>query len=201
MRNKGIFISLFLVFFIVALFLLLQTKAKNDYSLSASPTKSPEQEIYTNKQNGFRIMYPSNWTYREYEGGVGFRPLDKPDDPQYEYITLSVSPKPTNIATLPFSEYVKVAAANEIQNYQTLSSINPFTTTDGIKGYTTTWMVQPLGPPVSPSQGGGKPTESLPISYLPALQSQNSIEVFLNNQEYRDVYTQMLTTFAYTKNK
>lgn len=190
MKNRAFWVLLLIVLATGAM-LLFNTKAKNSYTiLSISPT--PTQKLYKNTQNGFQISYPSDWTYREADmkDGVAFRPVSKPNDYQYEYITISIFPKPLNIAALPFSEYVKVAAVSEIQNYQKLASIKSFVTADGKKGYVTTWMVQPLG--------GGKPTESLPIAYLPASEKQNSIEIFLNNKEYIALYTKMLATFAYT---
>ncbi len=192
--KKSIWIVLLIMLVLGACALLLQTKAANTYSFSSlSSSSKPKQsmQLYTNAENEFQISYPSDWMYRSYEGGVGFQPKEKPTGSQYEYISISISPKPGSMASLPFAQYVKVAAQNEIQNYQKLASLQSFSTADGQKGYLTTWMVQPLG--------GGKPTESLPIAYLPARNSKNTIEVFLNDKKYMDVFTNMLSTFQYTK--
>lgn len=190
--------TIFLAVVIIAAGLLLHTQAKNSYLLPSSTVSSsptPTVKLYTNTTQGFQISYPSDWIYREYEGGtgVGFRPVAKPNDPQYEYITISVMPKPANIANLPFDQYVKVAGTNEIQNYLSLSTIHPVKTATGVEGFTTTWMVQPLG--------GGKPTASLPITYFPAKDTKQSIELFLQNKEYLSQYTSMVPTFRYTNDQ
>jgi hypothetical protein len=195
--RKTIWVILLIILVIGALALLLSTKAGNNYSFpsKASISSTPTTMLYTNTVAGFELTYPSDWRERQYEAGtgVGFRPADKPNDPQYEYISISISPKPANIASLPFDQYVKVAATNEIQNYQKLASIKPFTTNDGQTGYITTWMVQPLS--------GGKPQESLPIAYLPSLNTKETIAVYLSDKQYMDIFTAMLKTFQYIDKK
>lgn len=188
-------VLLILLFVVIAAsaLLLLQTKADNRYILfpqKTATTPSPlPMHVYVDNVYGFSISYPNDWTYRAYEAGsgVGFRPKNKPNDPQYEYISMSVSPKMGNLVDLPFEEYVKVAAINEIQNYKSLASIKEFKTNDGQVGYITTWMVQPL-------TGGGL-TQSSPIAYLPSLQKDKTIEAFLSDTQYMAIFTTMLSTF------
>lgn len=195
--KKIILFSIIVCISIAAVF-LLETTAENEYLLKKSggiaPTTASAQILtYSNTAYKFSLSYPASWTYRNYEGGggVGFRPKDTPNEPQYEYISISVSPKPGNIASLPFDQYVKVAAINEIQNYQKLASIEPFLTADGQTGYITTWMVQPLG--------GGAPKESTPIAYLPSDDPQKTIEAYLSDKKYISVFTDMLKTFQYAQ--
>jgi len=196
-HTKKVLLIVFLVLLIGAAFLLLETKAGNSYLLSqpknaTSQTPSPKTLLqYSDGVDGFSLSYPSDWTYRSYEGGVGFRPVNEPNEPQYEYITVSVLPKPTNVASLPFDQYVKVAAISEIQNYQSLASLKPFTTQGGLTGYSTTWMVLPLG--------GGSATESLPIVYFPTPDQKMTTQMFLNNKEYMDVFMEMIPTFQEIK--
>lgn len=152
-------------------------------------------KTYINSQNGFSVEYSSNWMLREFPDtntGAAFRPSDKPNDYQYEYITVQAMDKPANAINIPFAEYVKVAGTQEIQNYQSLNSIEEITTKSGIVGYKTTWNVLPLG--------GGNSTVSGPITYFPDRNSNaKTIQVSLSDNAYMNEYNIIINTFEYTK--
>jgi hypothetical protein len=49
--------------------------------------------------------------------------------------------------------------------------------------------------------GGGQPEESMPIAYLPARNSKETIAAYLSDKKYMDVFTTMLSTFQYNDTK
>lgn len=156
---------------------------------SATPVQNSWQ-TYTNK-NGYSVQYPSDWIVREYPGtqtGAGFQPKSLPADPANEFITVNISPKVSPMMD-SFEKYCRVAASNEIQGYQSLVSLDPVTTTSNQIGYTTTWKVS--GPGMM-----GKSSTSTPITYfdLPGVKPSSTLQVFLNDTKYQDIYQSMLKT-------
>lgn len=147
-------------------------------------------KTYTNSKYHFSINYPASWAYREYPDtfdGAGFRPSNEPNDPQYEYITVSRMPKVLSTKAVSFEEYVKTAATQEIQNYQSINTSEKIVTDSGITGYNTTWNYQPLG--------GGGVQISLPRAYFPSTDNSSTIQVSLSDKNYLDIYNQMIKTF------
>lgn len=172
------------------------TQTQTTQTLTPSPTQSASTSAqvmtYTNTKNNFSINLPAGWVYREYDtgDGAGFRPANTPNDPQYEYINIQIMPKPGSLANTPFATYVKTAASQEIQNYQSQVSSKQINAHSGIVGYETTWKVTPLG--------GSGPTTSLPITYFPAENNNTStIQVNLQNGDYLSQYESILPTFNY----
>lgn len=160
--------------------------------LPPSAVTNVSLQTYTNSKYGYQITYPSSLKIREFPDtgtGAGFRPADKPADPQYEVITVNVLPKVANEATTPLSEYAKIAAPLEIQNYQKLNSLEEIKTTSGEVGYKTTWLI------------AGQRDVSLPITYfaLPAPNTYSTVQVSLSDKAYLSQYDQMITTLT-TKN-
>lgn len=175
------------------------TKAGNPEK--AIGTDTDEWKLYINEVYNYSIRYPSDWTVREFpdsKTGASFRPNNKPNDYQYEYISINKSgrimsdelPNPT------FEEYVKIAG-KEIQNYNSLSTIKKIETQSGIVGYTTTWKVSPLS---SMGRSSAKEGESLPRTYF-EIPGDNTatIQVEITNDEYRAIYDQMISTFTIKK--
>jgi len=162
-----------------------------------APTATPaaQWKTYTNTKNNFSIEYPDNWSFKEYDSknGASFNPLDKPGDPNSsDAITISVGQKVGNMDD-PFEDYVKIAASVEIQNYNKLASLKKVTTTDGIVGYETTWMVQPMTVMGRPPTKGD--SESLPITYFEAPNNKTLLlRVYLNRKEDTATYEKMLKT-------
>lgn len=165
------------------------------------PTTSPSEDngetgfkTYTNTKYGYSINYPDNWTFREFpstKSGAGFRPMDKPDDIQYEFINISARQRTLESREIPFDEYVKTAATHEIQNYESLASIEKVVTKSGITGYKTTWNVQSI-------TGSGMGV-SRPITYFD-LKDANADTIQVSVGEgYDEVYNQMIVTFDLSK--
>lgn len=174
---------------------------KTNKSQTKINTDSKEWKTYINATYNYSIQYPADWEVREFpdsKTGASFRPSDKPNDYQYEYISINKSgrimsdelPNPT------FEEYVKIAG-KEIQNYNSLSTIKKVVTLSGIVGYTTTWKVSPLS---SMGRSSAKEGESLPRTYfeIPS-NSSATIQVEITNDEYKDIYEKMLSTFTIEK--
>ncbi len=154
---------------------------------------------YTNAKYGFSISYPVSLALREFPDsptGGGFRPSDKPNDPQYEVITVNVIPK---VSDIPFDEYVKTAAAQEIQNYTHLDSLGEIHTTSGLLGYTTTWQV--TSPAVFGLQPKPKTFISLPITYfdLPKSNPPATVQVWISDPSYMRQYEVMIKSFTLTE--
>lgn len=181
------------------LWLLLGTNASNSYITSQSllkptPTQTYLKE-YKSEKYSFAFSYPSDWVYHEFSDGDGveLRPNDARNETITAFITFQVLPKPLSIASLPFEQYVKVAAVNEIQNYKSLASIQSTSTQNGLIGYITTWNVTPLGNHTD----NVEETVSLPITYFPARDSKKSIELFLENKQYVREYNMIINSFRY----
>ncbi len=170
---------------------------------AAVPTPTPitkpvmSWKTYTNTKHNYSIAYPGDWSVREYpdtKEGAAFNPNSKPGYPDNgDAISISVGQKIVNYIDDPFEEYVKIAASAEIQNYGELASIKKVTTTDGMVGYETTWMVQPfLG------RGSGS-SESMPITYFELPNSKTLlVRVTLGREEDLATYEQMLSTIKFS---
>ncbi len=183
------------------------TKTKNTQNAvgpttfpSATPSQAVNWKTYTNTKHGFSIDYPSNWDFRESpdsKNGAGFNPLDKPGYPdKSDSITISAGQKMGGYDDKSLEEYAKVAGM-EIQNYNDLASLKRVTTVEGIVGYQTTWMVQPMSVMGQPSTGGE--TESLPIAYFELPNSKTLlVRVTLNREEDLVTYEKMLTSLKFT---
>jgi len=151
-------------------FPLFQKASKNIETSSTAeetaPIPAPNQtwETYTNTKNHFSLDYPSDWSKAESPSGNGvtFKPLNSQNTPGVtDDITVYVGPKTPTEEELTFEEYAKVAAIQEIQNYNELASSEPITLQDGTVGYKTTWMVQSISNHQAPEE-----SESAPITYF-----------------------------------
>ncbi len=176
-----------------------QTVASPTAAPTAIPAPDTNWKTYTNTKYNFSIDYPSDWGFREFpdtKNGAGFNPLGKPGYPdESESITVSSGQKIGGYDDKSFEEYVKIAGAG-IQNYNELASLKKVTTADGIVGYETTWMVQPMTingqPPTSPD------SESLPITYFePPGDKIALVRISLNKKEDLEIYEKMLITLKF----
>lgn len=95
---------------------------------------------------------------------------------------------------MPFQEYVKIAATQEIQGYTKLVSRKKVTTDSGIVGYETTWQVEPS------SGAGQRQSISEPITYFPLQNDPTvTVQILLTNNAYISSYEVLLQTFSYTQ--
>lgn len=164
--------------------------------------KNSGLQTYANKELGYSIDYPTNWTFREFpdtQSGAGFRPLSSLDDIASECINIDARGAAENEYNIAFNAYVKKAAVSEIQNYEKLNSIESILTTDGLTGYKTTWIYKSMD---------GQEKTSLPITYFEnkkTIQEKDSqlkyktVQVILNDLSCEKVYNQMLSTFKLLK--
>ncbi|MCL5795597.1 MAG: hypothetical protein M1338_04575 [Patescibacteria group bacterium] len=176
-------------------------KNKDTKTAPTTPTLTPTATVdmttwktYTNKKYGYSIKYPSNWTYREYpdtKNGAGFRLSTSANDVASEVINIAQTARPTSQEALSFENYVKIAATQEIQNYESQVSSTQITTTSGLIGYETTWSVSSLT--------NNTMTTSLPIAYFNAANKKDTVQVTITDKAYLDTYNNMLTTFNLTK--
>lgn len=201
----GSFILICIVIGLLVLFLQRQA-AKMDTSASLPQATVPgttvETQIktYINTKYHYSISYPPTWTVKEYpdtKTGASFYNGDA-NDSKNMVASIDVLPKVGNAVAVPFETYVKTAASQEIQGYGKLQTIEKVTTTSGIVGYTTTWMVSP--PPNMGAKTASAPSVSQPITYFPLpSNTTQTIQVSLSNASSLSDYTSMLQTFAYVK--
>lgn len=94
---------------------------------------------------GFKVTYPAKYEIKEYM--FAGRQLSAELKCKDGIIDISVGGAGTDFDKMPFDEYVKIAALDQIQNYDQLISIKPFVSDSGIRGYETYWKVLQTIPP------------------------------------------------------
>ncbi len=166
-------------------------------------TPNPPQ-TYTNTKYGYSVQYPGDWeiqVFPDTQTGANFFLKDSGGNYENVITTVAVQGKPGNAYEVPFAQYVKTAATQEIQGYQKLDSIKQIKTASGLVGYQTRWIVQ--SPPILDAGGNlSKPTTStsLPITYfqIPG-DNQNTLQVTLADNEAEGAYDDLLQTVTFTK--
>ena len=170
---------------------------------NTAATPAPPQ-TYTNTKYGYSVQYPGDWEiqiFPDTQTGANFFLKDSGGNYENVITTVAVQGKPANAYEVPFAEYVKTAASQEIQGYQKLDSIKQIKTTSGLIGYQTRWIVQ--SPPILDAGGNlSKPTTStsLPITYfqIPG-DNQNTLQITLADNESEGAYDDLLQTVTFTK--
>lgn len=147
---------------------------------------------YRNETFGYSLNYPDNMTVREFPDtgtGAGFSLIDG----ENECITVAARETIEAEKDTPFEQYVTRAALIEIQDYQSLNSIEEIKTAQGLVAYRTTWVYNFLGRgeevsrPISYFDGPG---EIDGINY-------KTIQISLEDESCREIYDQMLPTFSF----
>jgi len=178
--------------------------AKQTPQASQSPATQPQTQTYSNAKYGYSVNYPGTWeiqTFPDTQTGANFFLKDSGGNFESTIATIAVQAKPGNAYDIPFAQYVKTAASQEIQGYGKLDSIKEVKTASGLIGYETRWIVQ--SPPMLDDNGNlAKLTTStsLPITYfeIPG-DNKNTLQVTLADNQYEDAYNNMLQTVAFTK--
>ncbi len=155
-------------------------------------------QTYANDKFGYRVDYPNDWVFRQFPDtgtGAGFRPQNSPDDIASECVTVDARGTAENEYNTPFADYVKKAAAVEIQGFGKIDSIAPIMTVDGLTGYEATWIYRDMR---------GQEKTSLPITYFDnqkavAGQKYKTVQITLNSEDCRGIYEKMLPTFRLIK--
>ena len=155
--------------------------------------QNADWKTYTNSKYGFEIKYPLDWTFREYISGAAFFPKNKSGENTTGNGSVNIGfyERGANYCKIPFEDYVKIAGPSEIQNYESLNTIEIAENDNGIEVYKTTWNYADF-------QGNKK--VSLPIAYFKTenQQSCGSVEAFLNDNNYSDIYDSIISTFKFT---
>lgn len=174
---------------------------------SPSPLSVPDQtkvlsqipgwKIYTNTKYHFSIEYPEDWTFREFPDthtGASFRLASDSNDLNHEHISVDFNSRSTDLIGVPFEEYVKKGAIEDIQNFVSLATITKIVTLSGLVGYKTTWNVQEMNQPT------GKTSMSMPITYFDTKDSNgDTVWITESDSSYSNIYDQMLSTFKFIK--
>ena len=165
---------------------------------SPQPTNIVSQisgwKSYVNTKYNYSVEYPSDWTFREFpdtQMGAGFRLVSDQNDLNHEHINIDFGRRAQDLQSLPFEEYVKRGAIEEIQNFMTLASINKVVTNSGLVGYKTTWNIQ--------SSTNNKTYVSEPITYFDTGDVNGDTIQISTDKSYLDVYNKMISTFRFTK--
>jgi inhibitor of cysteine peptidase len=98
-----------------------------------------KERICKNPDFGFSLVCPVSYQVKEIKWVkelTGFS-LQQPAGT----VTVQAMGAGTDYEKMPFDQYVRIAAAAEIQNFDKLTSLESFTSEYGIKGYKTYWEV------------------------------------------------------------
>lgn len=160
---------------------------------TATPTATPalvstaQWKTIQNSKYKYSVKYPLDWTAQESSGGSL---LLKPATASTAMITINQVTRSNDLQGKPFEDYVKVAAANEIQNYQSIATNTQVKGAGQAVGYETTWNYTTLQ---------GQKKVSLPITYFLALGNDTSAtdQIMLNDASYTDIYTALIGTYRY----
>lgn len=120
-----------------------------------------------------------------------------PDDPNRQAILITVRHKTGDEQTskTPLPEYAKVAATQEIQNYNELASIETITTKDQQVGYKTTWNRS--APTLNGKVLNSKNEPSEPITYFAhPTDPYYTIQFYLYDVSYLSDYNQIINSFS-----
>lgn len=150
-------------------------------------------KIYDNKKYGFSIKYPENWTYREYIYGASFFPISEKENNETGNGAFNIGfyKRGLDYCDISFEKYIEQAGPLEIQNYQSIQSQEPNVSMNGIIFYKTAWNYKDM-------QGLEK--ISLPITYFDTEEDNcGTIEAFLNDINYLDIYNKSVFTFNFVK--
>lgn len=198
MKKNGfaLFIILVIIVVLAGVGYFTYKRLHTQSSTTQSTIDTSNWKTYTNTKYHYSIEYPGDWTYREFpdtQTGAGFRPANQPNDLSHEYISIDRIERLSDLQALPFEEYVKKGAIEEIQNFQSLASIKQAVTDTGLIGYTTTWTVLTMnGVP-------GQTHLSTPITYFDTKDANGDTIQVDSDNAHLDIYNKMLSTFTFTK--
>lgn len=152
-------------------------------------TDRPEEEngqatSHSSQMGSFSYAILADWTIEENTEADYAVIRNKQEQ---NIVSVRIITKTDSMKELSFEDYARQAAANEIQGYQSLESIEKIQAENGIIGYKTTWNIQFLG---------GEEFISNPITYFEhPFDPDKSIQFSLENAEYIQDYDNIIHTF------
>lgn len=156
--------------------------------------ETSDWKTYKNDEYGFEIKYPLDWTFRQYISGAAFFPKDKSSEniTGNGAVNVGFYERGANYCKIPFADYVKIAGPSEIQNYESLNAIESGINSNGSEMYKITWNYIDFD---------GNEKVSLPITYFGTADGQlcGSIDAFLNDNNFLDIYNKMILTFKFAE--
>lgn len=164
-------------------------KTTDNQQILEVKTGTEDWQTYKNEEYGYEIKYPTDFAFREYISGVAFYQKDNKNESGD--INVGFYKRGENYCSISFDDYVRIAGPSEIQNYESLNSIEKITNSSGTETYIASWNYVDL-------QGNEK--VSLPIAYFNAgVKACGTIEAFLNSDSYPEVFAKMISTFKFVK--
>jgi hypothetical protein len=152
-------------------------------------------KTYTNSKYGYAVKYNNDWVFTEFPEADGAKfalknaTATEPRDNKAHDIVISLMPRAMMDQKIPFADYVKIAGIQEIQNYESLASIEKITTKSGLTGYKATWNVQTMGQPV------GNTFVSSPFYYFDSgNKNGDTIQIRCEGDEFLDACDKMAQT-------
>lgn len=126
--------------------------------------------LYENKEFGFSVLVPAGYERKSIrmDGKEAGLELKNKGD----IILVQATGAGTDYEDMNFDQYVKIAAAAEIQGYEKLSSAEPLTSDYGIKGYKTYWEYVETSDPTDKEETGPETKIVGPIYYFPPGRNQ-----------------------------
>lgn len=166
---------------------------------SATPSAIPAAVHYKSQKFKYQIDYSKIFSFSEDSetGNISLFPSDKPAEKGNEAILIAVRHKSGDEVTSkrPLEEYAKTAAAEEIQNYNEVNSIETVTAKNGEIGYKTTWNRS--GPFVNDVELNTKHEPSDPITYFGFPNEPSyTAQFYLYDKAYLSEYNQIIKTFT-----
>jgi predicted secreted protein len=107
--------------------------------LASGCVSREKEQTYTNRDFSFAVDFPAGYQVKpikwvKEETGVELKDGQRT-------ITIQVLPTGLDYARLTFDQYARIAASVDIQNFNKLVRIEPFTSAYNVKGYKTYWEV------------------------------------------------------------
>lgn len=177
----------------------LKTTLEKLYNPTSVVTDSPDTIVYKNDKWGYQIEYSKIFSIQELSEGRGVLliPTVNSIDNTDGAILITAYHKSGDEVTskTPLAEYAKNAAPQEIQNYESLASIETITTKSGDIGYRTTWNRS--GPRMNGVELNTNDEPSEPITYFDPLDAPYyAVRIELRDTAYASEYEQVIRSYS-----
>lgn len=140
-------------------------------------------KVYANAAKGFSLRYPPTLAPREFpdtKDGAGFGAADLARTPENDAIVVGVYARAGAQAALPFEEYVKIGAIQEIEGYQKLEASQAVVTDQGVTCYVTAWS----------GISHGQPFQSPPLAICP-FDAASTLQLSMEKVGFQDTLLAM----------